>query len=113
MNVSSGRLNRRITIQQPSQTRDESGQLTTDWSDLCTTWAGIHAITSKEVYAASGFTSQVSHVITIRYRPQFSVRSNMRVIYEQRRFLIQAVADPDEGKVQINLLCLELNEGQQ
>jgi SPP1 family predicted phage head-tail adaptor len=111
MSVGAGKLNRRITIQRPSQTRDQYGQLTTDWADVLSTWGGIRAATSKEVYAASGFTSQVSHVITLRYRPRTPILSSYRVNYQGRIFQLQAVSDPDENKVQVNLLCLELDEG--
>jgi SPP1 family predicted phage head-tail adaptor len=109
--MNAAQLNRRITIQQRSQTRDVYGQPTADWSDLFTTWGGIRAATGKEVYAASGFTSQVSHVITLRYRPRTPILNSYRVLYEGRIFRIQAVSDPDEGREQLNLLCLELDEG--
>ncbi len=109
--LSAGDLNRHITIQSQSTTQDAYGQQTTTWDDLMSCWASIHAATSKEVYAASGFTSQVSHKITIRF-PALALRSNMRVIHRERTFNVQALSDPDEGRVQLDLLCLELNEGQ-
>lgn len=109
--MQAGALNRRITIQTPSTTQDEFGQPTDTWADLITTWASVRVATSKEVYAASGFTAQVSHAITIRY-PAVKIRSAYRVLYEGRVFLIQVLSDPDEGKRQLNLLCYEQNEGQ-
>jgi SPP1 family predicted phage head-tail adaptor len=104
---SAGKLNRKVTIQSPSTTQDEYGAPTQVWTDLITTWAAIRAATSKEVYAASGFTSQLSHIITIRWRP--GIQANQRIAYRGRTFEIQAVADPDESRVELNLLCLELN----
>lgn len=105
-----GKLNRRITIQSPSETKDEYGQPTTDWTDVGWPWASIAAPTSKEVYALGpGFTAQVTHKIVIRWRE--GVTSAMRVVYRGRIFQIQTVSDPDEGRVQLNLMCLELNEG--
>jgi SPP1 family predicted phage head-tail adaptor len=117
--MNAGTLNRRITIQQRSQAQDEFGQPTDSWTDFVSTWAGIRAATSKEVYAASGFTSQVTHVITIRYRKEVvtgvsateTVNSSQRVVYQNRVFQIQAVTDPDEGKVWLNLLCIEIADG--
>lgn len=105
--MNAGTLNKQITIQSPSTTQDDYGQPTTDWTDLMTTWASIRAATSKEVYAASGFTSQLSHIITIRWRP--GVQANQRIAYRGRVFEIQTVADPDESRVELNLLCLEIN----
>ena len=108
--LASGDLNRRITIQQPSSNKDQYGQPLQTWADVLSTWAAIKAATSKEVYAASGFTSQISHKITIRF-PVQTIRSNMRVVYRARVFDVQAVSDLDESRVQLDLLCLELNDG--
>lgn len=110
MALEAGDLNRRITIQSGTSAKDPFGQPFIAWRDVCGTWAAIRTVTSKEVYAlGAGFTSQVTHTITIRYRPDIS--STMRIIYRDRTFLIQAVSDPDEGRVQLNLMCLEVNDG--
>jgi len=95
-----GDLNRRITLQSPSQVQDCYGQPTQDWTDMLTTWAAIRAATSKEVYAASSFVSQVSHIVTIRCRP--GIAAKQRILYRDRVFEIQAVSDPDEGRVILN-----------
>ncbi|SEB40714.1 phage head closure protein [Terriglobus roseus] len=105
-----GSLNRRITIQSQATTQDAYGQQVNTWDDLLTCWASIKAVTSKEVYAASGYTSQVSHKITIRY-PTVAISSKMRVLYETRLFHIQAINDPSEGREQLDLLCLEVDDG--
>jgi SPP1 family predicted phage head-tail adaptor len=109
--MNAGKLNRRIAIQSQSTSQDSFGGPLTTWITIIKTWAGIRAVTSKEVYAASGFTSQVSHLITLRYHPELHIRSAYRIEYEGRIFQIQSVGDPDEGKRQVNLLCLELDEG--
>lgn len=108
--LASGDLNRKITIQFQTTTQDAYGQPQQTWTDVLNTWASIKAATSKEIYAASGFTSQISHKITIRF-PGVAIRSNMRVLFRSRVFDIQAVSDPDESRVQLDLLCLELNDG--
>lgn len=105
-----GALNRRVTIQRPSTTQDEYGQPTQDWQDVVTTWASIRAVTSKEVYTLGpGFTSQVTHTITIRYRPE--IDSAMRINYRGRIFPIQAISDLDESRVELNLYALEIDGG--
>ena len=106
-----GKLNRRITIQSPSTERDISGTPKKSWSDVLTTWASIRAATSREVYAVASFVSTLSHVITIRYRSGVTITHAMQVLYAGRKFEIQAVSDPDEGREQLQLLCLELNDG--
>lgn len=104
--MTAGSLNRRITIQRPSTETDDYGQPTTAWKTVACTWASIHAATGKEVFKY-GFVSELSHVITIRFSP--FVQSNMRVLYRGRVFNIQAVSDPDEGRVQLDLLCVEVS----
>jgi SPP1 family predicted phage head-tail adaptor len=102
-----GDLSRRITIQSPSESQDEYGQPTQDWTDVCSTWASIRAATSKEVYAASSFVSQVSHIVTIRWRA--GIAAKQRILYRDRTFEVQGVSDPDESRVCLNLLCIEIN----
>lgn len=110
MGLDSGDLNRRITLQTPSTSQDEYGQPTDDWQDFVTTWAKISKITSRELYALGpGFTAAVTHTIVIRYRSD--VTSAMRINYRGRIFQIQAVADPDESRVKLELTCLEVDEG--
>jgi len=109
--MQSGKLNRRITIQSQTATKDAFGSLLATWSDVTCTWASIAAPTSKEVYAlGAGFTAQVTHRIVIRYRD--GITSAMRVNYRGRIFQIQAISDPDEDRVQLVLMCLERNEGE-
>lgn len=111
MGLNAGSLNRRISIQSQSTSQDSFGGPLTTWTTILKTWASIRAATSKEVYAASGFTSQVTHSITLRYHPELTIRSAYRIDYAGRIFQIQTVSDPDEGRKQINLLCMELDEG--
>jgi len=110
MALNSGDLNRRITIQVGTDAKDSYGQPFIAWHDLCTAWASIKTPTSKEIYALGpGFTSQVTHKILIRYRS--GITSAMRVAYAGRIFAIQTVFDPDEGREQLTLMCLEIDGG--
>lgn len=104
--MNAGQLNRRIAIQVSATSRDSTGQQQQTWTDVLTCWASIHAATSRDVYASGGFVSQLSHIITIRYTST-PITSAMRVLYGTRTFQVQAVTDPDESRVMLNLLCLE------
>lgn len=104
--INPGMLNRRITVEQQSTTQDGSGQDVSSWTLALSCWASIRVATSKDVYAAAGFVSQISHVVTIRYTPT-PITSAMRVCYQGRHLSIQAVSDPDESRVMLQLLCLE------
>ena len=108
--MDAGKLNRRITIQAPSEAKDPYGQPFNVWRDVVTTWAAITAPTSREIYSLGpGFTAQITHKVVIRYREGIS--SAMRVAYRGRIFQIQAISDPDEGCVQLIMMCLEIADG--
>ena len=106
-----GELKRKITIQSPSTTQDSFGQPTDTWDTVANTWAAINAVTSKEVYAlGAGFTAQVTHRVTIRFRRDLCIQSGYRILYRDRIFRVQAVSDPDEERVLLNLMCQELSK---
>ncbi len=108
--MESGKLKRPIDLQSPSTTQDAFGQPSSTWTTVASTWASINTITSKEVFAlGAGFTSQVTHRITVRFNPEVTIEAGYRVIYRTRVFQVQAVSDPDEQRVQRDLLCLELS----
>jgi len=107
--MNTGQFNRRILIQAPSTTQDDAGQPINTWTDVVNTWANIRTASSKEVYVAQGFVSVLTHVITIRYNPSIAISVDMRVVYCDRVFLIQAVNDPDESRVVRQLLCKEVD----
>lgn len=109
--MEAGKLKRPITIESPSTKQDNSGQPTDTWATVCSTWAAINAVTSKEVYAlGAGFTSQVTHKVTVRHNPALCIEAGYRILYRNRIFLVQAVSDPDEQRVQRDLMCLELSK---
>ncbi len=110
-----GNLRHNITIQQRGITTDSFGQQVTTWSDLITVWASIEALTAREILAAQAVQSQVSHKITLRYRPELSspmAVAAMRVVYSGRYFNISGAVNIDERNINIELLVSEgLNLG--
>ena len=103
-----GKLNRRITLQSQTTSQDAYGQQVKQWTNVLSVWASIHPASGKEVYATSGFVSEMSHVVTIRYTST-PIRTNTRVLYGSRILLVQGVSDPEEAHIQLDLLCLELS----
>jgi SPP1 family predicted phage head-tail adaptor len=106
--MKAGSLRHRITVNAPSVIRDVYGQPVQSWTALYECWAGIVAATSKEIYSLGGFTSQVTHKVTLRY-PAVSIKAGMQVTHEGRNFNIQAVSDPTELKAELDLFCEELS----
>ncbi len=108
-----GVLKRPIAIQKQSSAQDDYGQQVEDWATIRTCRSRIVGITTKtqQKFSVAGFTAQLSHVVTIRFPRFVEIRSSMRVLYGQRVFEILYVEDPDEGRVELDLYCMERNEG--
>lgn len=107
-----GLMRHRIQIVQPSGVQDSFGGVTTDaadWSVVMTCWARIESLTGRDQYAAGTFVSMVSHRITIRNpREAATIGPNMRVWFQGRVFIIQAVLNPDETNKMLYLVVTEI-----
>lgn len=107
--LNAGELRHQIQIQSASTTPDSVGQLQKTWSTVRTPWASIEAITGRELYQAGELTSQVTHVIKMRYPSGVNVVAGMRVLFAGHAYLIQAPINVGQQNVVLKLYVLELN----
>ena len=103
----------KIQIAKPNLTRDSAGGIRSDDATVfAEVWAAVEAISAstfgKKVYAAQQETSEVTHLVTIRYLD--SVKASMLVWFRDRQFHIEAIIDPDEQQKVLFLLCIERND---
>ncbi|MGF6976359.1 SPP1 family predicted phage head-tail adaptor [Paraburkholderia sp. JPY465] len=98
-----GKLNRRVSLQQPTEVRDELGQPMPGWSELARPWAYVRYLNGKE-YATSGTeVSGATASVRIRYRQD--VTASMRIVHGSTILNVLAVL-PDEGdREYIDLAC--------
>jgi SPP1 family predicted phage head-tail adaptor len=101
-------LRHNIQIQSQSTTRDDAGQQVDNWPTVLTTRAKIEAVNKNERYQAGQLTSQVTHVITMRW-PNVRVTAGMRVLFGSHVYTIQAPENVGERNIILQLLVLELN----
>jgi SPP1 family predicted phage head-tail adaptor len=110
-----GDLRHRVRIQKRSVVTDTFGAQSHVWTDVATVWADISPMSGRELLAAQAINVDISHVVTIRYQPQFAspkAVAAMRILYGERIFNISAPRDVDERHRQIELQCAEgLNDG--
>ena len=110
-----GVLRHQITLQQRDTIRDSMGGQATRWTDVCTTRAGIAQLSGRELEAARAIHSEVTHSITLRYRPEFSNPTKaaaLRLLFKGRVLNIVSVHNVDERGRELNLVCSEgLNDG--
>lgn len=62
-----GRLRRRLTLQQKTSIRDAAGGVNNSWSDVTTVWGGVEPLTGREYLAAQATQNEEEVRIVIRY----------------------------------------------
>lgn len=104
MNI--GELDKRIKIEQATETRSGTGAVIKSWATFLTAWAGIDPPKGREFFAAGQIQAEVTVRVRIRYRA--GVTPQMRVLFGTRVFDINSVIDPDEAHVELILMCTEV-----
>ena len=92
--MQAGRLNRRVTLQQPGTNTDELGQPIPGWTDVAQVWADIRMKSGLEAIKAGASVSVVQASIRVRYRA--GITAGMRIVHNLQAFNIVAVM-PDVG----------------
>lgn len=115
MGLRAGTLRRRLLIQQRSTAQDVYGAQVATWADVATVWAAIEGLSIRERLTSATYSSEVTHLITIRYQAQFKdtrAVAAMRGIYDGRIFNFQGAINVDEANMVITILAGEgLNDG--
>lgn len=101
----------RVTLQAPAAAvPDGDGGYTQGWTalDPPAIFVSIRPATAKDLerLAAGTVIATASHVITGPYHPQ--VTTATRIVFGTRVFQVTGVSNPDEGGVEMILLCVEL-----
>ncbi len=103
-------LRHQIAIQSLTSTPDAFGQPQQTWSTILTANGRVTTATKQlELLQAGALSSQVTHVVTLRYPAAVEIQAGMRVVYGTHYYKIQAVDNFDDRNVLLNLLCLEIN----
>lgn len=94
--IDPGRMDRRITIQSPSSTRTDSGQMVDSWVNTFSfgdgnIWAMKHSQSRKEGYEAEKKTAQRNEVFVIRYFSEVNERCT--ILYDGRRYDITGIEE--------------------
>lgn len=106
--VGAGDLNRRVTIQQFSDTSDGQGGTTRAWNNVITVWAHIEPWKGTEKFLANQVYPNLFVRVLLRYQPSQNITAAMRLVYGSRTFNIRSVSVLAEARTTIELLCEEL-----
>jgi len=66
--MDAGRLDRRVTLQSATISKDAAGAPVSTWADLATVWANVRDLSGRDMIAAQQAGNAVSRVVTIRWR---------------------------------------------
>ncbi len=86
----SGRMDRKITIQQLTTTYNDYGEPVESWSDLATVWTEVKQQSAREMWEA-GKVSETEMMFRIRYRS--GIDSTCRVVYDSTNYDITGVRE--------------------
>lgn len=104
----SGKLNRKISIQQPvSAAKDAYGAEVVTWSTLANVWASRQQLSGREYFAAQQELSNIGIKFRIRYRDD--VEPKMRVVSDSLTYDIESVIDADDRERELVLMCSRIN----
>ena len=99
-----GQLDRRITIQNFSETTDSFGQEVKSFSTLASVWANVVEKVGSEGEDGEMIAATKKVEFVIRYRTD--VDEEMRIIYNNNTYKIQAIQSADARKAFLKIVCL-------
>ncbi|NDZ12045.1 head-tail adaptor protein [Variovorax sp. WS11] len=98
-----GKLNRRVTIQQPGTVQDDIGEPVAGWVDVATVWANVRFLNGVETVKGDAPVSVAR--ASIRVRRRTDVTAGMRAVLGSTIFDIRSVLDDQETRERIDLAC--------
>jgi SPP1 family predicted phage head-tail adaptor len=99
-----GQLDRRITIQNFSETTDSFGQEVKSFSTLASVWANVVERVGREGEDGEMIAATKKVEFVIRYRTD--VDEEMRISYNNNTYKIQAIQSADARKAFLKIVCL-------
>ena len=103
-----GKMRHRLELQQlvdASPNKTATGAADQVWTTLATVWGSLEPLSGKRLEAARQEYESVSVEARIWYRSDVS--AGMRIVFESRYYLVNAIVDPENLHKQLRLLCEE------
>jgi SPP1 family predicted phage head-tail adaptor len=79
--LSAGTLNKRVQIQELTNTRDSHGGQTQTWNTLATRWASIEPLRGRELFEAQQVHERAT--VLIRMRPYSGLSAQHRLVHTE------------------------------
>ncbi len=101
-------LRHKIQIQEPERTEDGGGGAEIVWRIVADVWAKVEPVSGREEVNADKRRGQISHKLTIRWRP--GMGPVQRLVHGGRVLEILSVYDPGERRRWLACACVEHTE---
>lgn len=106
--VKVGQMRKRLTLQQNvPQTKDGFSQPVDSWQPVATVYAKVEPISGREFFNAAQIQADVTHRITVRYRPDFLPTAAWRGLLGTRVFSFVSVRDVEERHIEWEIMAVE------
>lgn len=103
--MNSQNFDRRITLQRPAHTQDDSGGRVPGWETVCPVWARRLGAKGREFNAAGADLALVEEGFQIRYAPTWDgIDATWRVLYNGKTYDLLSV-DEVGRRERFTLLC--------
>ena len=100
-----GDLNKTLELQEPVQTADGMGGMSTEWKTRAIVWGAVWPVSAKEQIQAAQNILSITHKIRVYYYQ--TLKSSWRIKLEDRYFNIISIINPSERNEVFDLMCKE------
>lgn len=100
-----GKMNKKIYIMQPIESKDNMGQDTIIYKKRSRIWATVRSVRGGEYYEALKRHPEVSYIIYVRYRTD--IHADTVLNYKGKLLEVKYVADMEEERKMLEIQCIE------
>jgi SPP1 family predicted phage head-tail adaptor len=89
--MQAGKLDRRITIQQPVETQNSFGEIVVSYTNFAEVWAEVIPLSGRELLTAGQILPEATMRINIRWLA--GINEKFRILYDNVAYDIQYIAE--------------------
>ena len=99
-----GTYRQRISIVAPlPSTPNTFGETPISETEICECWAGVKALSGRELFEFRQVQAEVTHAVEMRFRD--GIAPDQTILYSGMRLNIESVYDPDGLRVKLIILA--------
>ena len=113
MSIAAGKLDKRVLLQRPENSKDSLGGIVSTWTDVGWLWANLSYLSGRE-FLKNGLNTESCNVSVQVRKSKLTagISPEWRFVYQGEVFNIQAVLPDSVHAEMINLPCIKgMNAG--